>query len=384
MNITRGGHIAMSWSAVRELCESLERGLPRIAERSTRKIRQELDEYGAVRFGEHVAAVHDQLHRLLGGIARRRALDESDLAQAVVLAQRRAGQGISVDVLINAFHIGHGELWNELRHAPGAAGEQLPEVATLVLESVHGISSVLAAAHTDVTAAQQSQRITLSQRLIELLASGESGPEAQRLAVALEFDPAAAFIAASWAGGPEDMPDSRTVSRSLSARGVVVATGHHSDSEVLITQGSTPVAIAKALGGANVVGAGIGLPREGVAGAVLSVGDAELARAASAPGSPASSLSETWYEACLLSNAQRLEPVLSANIHRASENPRLAQTVLTFAEGNMSIADTARLLNLHANTVTYRLDRWKKVTGWDPRTFDGLGKSVLACKIADR
>jgi hypothetical protein len=375
--------MARSWSAVQELCQSLEPELPRIAERSTRKIRRELDEYVAVRFDEHVAAVCEQQGRLLDGIVRRRALDESDLAEAVVLAQRRAGQGISVDVLINAFHIGEGELWNEMRHAPGSAREHLPEVATLVLESVHGISSVLAAAHTDVTAAKQSQRITLSQRLIELLAAGESGAEAQRLGVALDFDLAAAFIAASWPGGPENIPDSRTVSRSLSARGVVMASGHHSDSEVLVTQGSTPAAIAKALGSAGVVGAGIGLPREGVGGAVLSIGDAELARAASTPGSLVSWLSETWYEACLLSNAHRLEPVLSANIQRASDNPRLAQTVRTFAEGNMSIADTARLMNLHANTVTYRLERWKRLTGWDPRTFDGLGKSVLACRIAD-
>jgi DNA-binding PucR family transcriptional regulator len=31
--------------------------------------------------------------------------------------------------------------------------------------------------------------------------------------------------------------------------------------------------------------------------------------------------------------------------------------------------------------VTYRLQRWEQLAGWDPRTFDGLVTSVAACRL---
>jgi sugar diacid utilization regulator len=34
-------------------------------------------------------------------------------------------------------------------------------------------------------------------------------------------------------------------------------------------------------------------------------------------------------------------------------------------------------LYLHPNTVTYRLDRWQHLTGWNPRSLDGLLSSVV-------
>jgi hypothetical protein len=42
------------------------------------------------------------------------------------------------------------------------------------------------------------------------------------------------------------------------------------------------------------------------------------------------------------------------------------------------IARAAEHLHLHPNSLSYRLDRWGTLTGWHPRTFDGLRKSVLA------
>jgi sugar diacid utilization regulator len=44
----------------------------------------------------------------------------------------------------------------------------------------------------------------------------------------------------------------------------------------------------------------------------------------------------------------------------------------------MHVAKSAKSLNLHANSLGYRLDRWRKLTGWDPRTFEGLRRSVAA------
>jgi hypothetical protein len=34
--------------------------------------------------------------------------------------------------------------------------------------------------------------------------------------------------------------------------------------------------------------------------------------------------------------------------------------------------------------VTYRLQRWAQLSGWDPRTFDGLTRSLAACRVVLR
>jgi DNA-binding PucR family transcriptional regulator len=91
-----------------------------------------------------------------------------------------------------------------------------------------------------------------------------------------------------------------------------------------------------------------------------------------------------WPEACLLSEAARLEPLVAEASTAAVAHPHLAEAVLAFASADMSIARTAEELHLHANSVTYRLQRWEQLTGWDPRAFVGLTKSVAACRLALR
>ena len=44
----------------------------------------------------------------------------------------------------------------------------------------------------------------------------------------------------------------------------------------------------------------------------------------------------------------------------------------------------AESLDLHANTVKYRLSRWQEITGWDPRTLDGLMRSLISLAASDQ
>jgi DNA-binding PucR family transcriptional regulator len=48
------------------------------------------------------------------------------------------------------------------------------------------------------------------------------------------------------------------------------------------------------------------------------------------------------------------------------------RTAVHSAQNSFSVTATARTLNLHPNTVKYRLDRWTQLTGWDPRVLRGL------------
>jgi len=48
----------------------------------------------------------------------------------------------------------------------------------------------------------------------------------------------------------------------------------------------------------------------------------------------------------------------------------LLETVEVFFDRNMSLTQTSKELKIHRNTLLYRLDKIKKVTGLDPRKFN--------------
>lgn len=64
------------------------------------------------------------------------------------------------------------------------------------------------------------------------------------------------------------------------------------------------------------------------------------------------------------------------------ENVDAGVAVLAFADADMSIAAAAQRLHLHANSVTYRLERWGSLTDISARTFRGLSAAVVACRLA--
>jgi carbohydrate diacid regulator len=55
---------------------------------------------------------------------------------------------------------------------------------------------------------------------------------------------------------------------------------------------------------------------------------------------------------------------------KLSQEDYLLQTVESFFDKNMSLTQTSKQLGIHRNTLLYRLDKIKKVTGLDPRKFN--------------
>ena len=379
VNITRA---AASWDPVADLCARVIADLDQLAHDSVTNIRRDLDAYAVVPFGEHLTTVREQQRRRLEALAGHRLLADSDLDRAADLARRRARQGIAVDVLIGAYHLGDQELWRALCRDPGSAAPLLPEVAALMLKLLHAISTVLASAHGDVTRELQTHRVTLSQRLIELLLGGRSDAEASRVADALGLDPQADFTAGLWRRSESDVVLSPEVRRELDRATVPLVHSYQSGALVILVQ-DVGYEWLDELAGRLPLGrhVGIGLRRSGLAGAVLSLGDAGLGLSAASADRRVAQFADVWAEACVLSEAARLEPLVARASGAAREHPHLAETVLAFARADMSVARTAGELHLHANSVTYRLQRWEQLAGWDPRTFDGLVTSVAACRL---
>ncbi|MGY1721522.1 helix-turn-helix domain-containing protein [Blastococcus sp. SYSU DS0533] len=373
------------WAPVAELCGRVAADLDRLARASVTRIRRDLAAYEVVPYDQHLVAVAEQQRRRLDALAARRLLAPADLERAAELARRRARQGIAVDVLIGAYHLGDQELWRALCADPGAAAPLLPDVAAHMFELLHAISTVLASAHGDVTRELHSHRATLSHRLLELLLAGRHEAEAARLAETLGMDPHGDFVAAVWETSGADVLLPPEVARELDRAPAPLVHSSQPGAVVVVVQGDGDRWLDE-LAGRLAVGraVGTGLRRKGLEGAVASLGDARLALAAAPPGGGATRFGEVWAQACLLAEAQRLEPLVAAAVATARRHPHLAETVLAFAATDMSVARTAESLHLHANSVTYRLQRWAQLTGWDPRTFERLVGSVVACRLALR
>ena len=89
---------------------------------------------------------------------------------------------------------------------------------------------------------------------------------------------------------------------------------------------------------------------------------------------------QVWPWALLARELDRAQPLTDAARRAARDHEHLAEAVLAYARGG-SIADAGRDLGVHPNTITYRLERWHELSGWDPRDFDGLLRSVIALRL---
>ena len=371
------------WDRVSEVCRRILADLPRLARAAALRVREDLDQYAGLPMDEHLRGVTGQLRRRLMAIADRRPLDADDLRQAGDLAQHRARQGIPVDVLIGAYHLGDQEIWRELSEWPELAAH-LSEIGSLMLESLHAVSRVFASAHGDVTWMLRGHRITLAARFVELLVrDAADGPEGMELAHALGFTSENTFLSLVWQ--PEQHhrllpPDIR---RHMDACLPLSVSSSHDSGILVVAQGASVEAMGRFARAHLKDGrVGIGLPRRGVGGASASISDARLALAAATREEPVAEFAGAWPDAVLLAHTTRLRPVLSAMVDVARRQPHLAEAVLALAEAGMSVSGAARAMHLHPNTVTYRLGRWTELTGMDVRTFDGLNRSRIACLLA--
>jgi sugar diacid utilization regulator len=83
--------------------------------------------------------------------------------------------------------------------------------------------------------------------------------------------------------------------------------------------------------------------------------------------------------------ALRLIPEWAVRLRDADSKKSgdLLRTVRAFADSDLNVKRTARQLQLHTNTVYFRLNRIKKLTGVDPRSFSGASLLLTAMRMLD-
>ncbi|MFZ2242577.1 MAG: helix-turn-helix domain-containing protein [Gordonia amarae] len=371
-----------------QACDRIVGGLPSISATVAAFIRGSVPAYGVLSEDDHRAGVAEQLSIHLAALAQRRSLSTEELAAASDFAARRASQGIPVDALIAAYQAGDQEIWRLIIDVGGhEVAPLMPELGALMFAATSATTEVMAKAHSRVSRVIDSGRIAMAHQFLEMLTEPRDHADAMLLARQLGFAEDDPFVGVVWKPDGGMPASAQLVASSLAAPTDPLAVRAVEDGRFeIITQVAEPERVlAGIVGGAPVLGQlGIGVPRTGPAGASTSLQDARMAWAGTSPTTPTVHFADDWWQCVALAEADRLRPVTDLAVAVAREQPQLAASVRAFAAADMSLAQTARRTHLHANTITYRLDRWAHLTGLSPRTFHGLACSIVACRLAER
>ncbi|RNL62485.1 PucR family transcriptional regulator [Nocardioides marmoriginsengisoli] len=366
--------------AIVEVLQQLLDDMPVLARGVVREIRAQVQEYDRVPLGDHADHVLEQQERIVRALIEGRGLDAEDLRRAAALGRVRAAQGVSVEGVISAYHVGNRELWKLIDEHADRGREFLPELASMMWEAIHHTSTEIAAAHSLVARARHTQSLTMRHRFMELLDRADDDPEILEIAAGLGFDPDGPFLAACIDAGETPVGVAESVHEELEYLDGVSFAVQQGALLLVLAQGPDAAALtelAEAL--RPTPRTGVGLRRTGLAGARESIRDAVEALAGTDVAHPVAGFADSWWLACVAAQASRLEPVLGTAREVVADNPHLVAAVRAFADAGFSVAAAAKELHVHANSVAYRLDRWDQLTGWNPRTFTGLVHSLAAC-----
>jgi PucR C-terminal helix-turn-helix domain/GGDEF-like domain len=135
----------------------------------------------------------------------------------------------------------------------------------------------------------------------------------------------------------------------------------------------------------------VGISRDAaeIAGLPVALEEAQLAAQFAAPSRPVLHFPDVDLPEFLLRRAApaafRLIPEWARQFASLGDGqPReLLHTIRAFAECNFNVKQTAKRLDVHTNTVYFRLNRIKGLTGIDPRTYSGTNRLLTALRLVE-
>ena len=382
-------HVPRGWARVARLCRETHADLAGVTQQITVAIEEAVPSYldSAVPRHDLELSVERNLADLLLGIAERRDPTPDEIRRRADLGARRATQGLPVDTLMQAFHVGYRELWEHLVDRAGGFDTELSplllQAATTMWSWTHQITDALGHAHAETLRSLALRAASVRQRFLELVLSGDhESEEAITLGRGLDFETTGmfrAFVVRTAVLDGSETPRVQTACATLPGNHQVISQGARL---VVLSQGADETVLGSLLSDhlpeATI---GVGLERGGLDGARLSVGDAERALALTTRARVIA-FEQVWPWALLARELDRAQPLMDGARRTARDHPHLAEAVQAYAF-NGSIAEAGRALGVHPNTVTYRLERWSELSGWDVRHFGGLLRSVIALRLPE-
>ncbi|XVU21895.1 PucR family transcriptional regulator [Actinoplanes sp. CA-054009] len=371
------------WEFIAAICREAEANIDGFAELHATMIRGEVTEYGVI--DEHLLSdtVREEIRHLLAGITARRPPSPAEAQFSRHVGRNRADLGIPLEALLGAYHFGYQLAWRTARtlvlQRDPRRVDDLMIMVDLLWSWLRYITSAVADGYNEASADREQAQFALAQTLVTALADDHvDAPAVASAARGLGLDPAGWFRVLHVPAhdpAPEHLQQLRRALHQQSIAAVAVCRGA---TTVVVVQDAAPDDVLAALGEPPV--AGIGMRRRGLAGAAESFADGERAFAVAAGRGQRVEFETTWLVATLRSELDRLRPLLDPGLHL--DQPHLAAAVRALIDNDLSVTRAAQALHLHHNTVKYRLNRWRELTGWDPHSLDGLVRSLLVLSAA--
>lgn len=345
-------------------------------------IRAELPSYALVPFAEHVETVCALSRIMVADIASGAAPSARAFAYLRTASRRRAHYGMPVRDVLGAIHFTQRAMWAVLRDVARTDESTLVELVEPMSLWSQAMSQAVVEVYDDRgDTADERIRAALRERMIAYLGDPDSAESASEILRGLDYDPDGEFQVlacqrASWPGGTAD-----ALQRAFRDIAGVAQVGTRDGAIAVVVQGPGIARIVESLH--RTVGhptpVGVGLCRVGFRALPESYADAVAAlHVAERRGRGTVHFGDSWFDAVIAGQRDRLHPLLDLAVRAAADHPDLAAAVRAFAERRYSLAAVGKALHIHANTAAYRLERWQQLTGLDPRVFSDLARSLAA------
>ncbi|MEV4644348.1 helix-turn-helix domain-containing protein [Saccharopolyspora sp. NPDC049357] len=391
--------------------DEIERRLDTVGDRLVESYTTDILDYRGLDrntlYGDVLPTAQRNVEELLTALREERAFTEATLDGLRRSAVRRVHQGVSLEALLHAYRVWGQVVWQEVLAVTDtnvAEGRECAlEIAGRVMSYVDTVSVAVAQSYLDEVTGVLGDREAMRRDLLEALISGSPLNERMRQRLrtsALDVDGQyAVVLARSLQPLGDDRQSLRNARvgarRHLRPSSSPILVGIREDEVVTIypvadnDEYSALVAEARQwaveLSGFAV---GVGRPHQAADGIASSYAEAEEAvRLGSAGGHPhATTFTEVLLDH-LVSSSPHLDTLHDETIGRLqaydrTRNAQLALTLRVYHEHGFSLARSAAQLNVHPNTVVYRLRRIHKLTGYDPNDPDQLLLLLLGLKRA--
>lgn len=377
------------WEPVADVCRAMFDERDAITEHINDQIRHEIAEFeersSVISRSDIAWSTGGGVVNFLRGVAECQPAREENLEFQRLVGRRSAMRGLPLQPLIAAYEVGFRELWSILAHrsSGGPAATLLLERGSIVWQRLVETTTAVAEGYKQEVARREAFESTATAHFLEALGQDPGSDEAASLARELGFDPDGTFQVVAL-GGPIAVSDiARSLAAAVQERGAHASSTQRGRTAVVIMQQVDEALLDAALDAIPPTTAvAVGGTSAGLSGARLSFVEAERALELAVARKDICRFDDEWLLASLMAHRASVERVLSPGLSAAAKQ-HLADALRAFARSGFSVAESARLLAVSPNSLRYRLTRWRALTGWDPWTFDGLSRSLLALDVAD-
>ncbi|MFD4910707.1 PucR family transcriptional regulator [Kitasatospora purpeofusca] len=364
--------------------------------------------------GELVPVAARRIRALAHAVRTGLPAPEGEFAAVREAAARRAEEGVPLDAVLFAHHLGMEVCWELItRHADHGDAADLLLLNRLMLDHLRRAAAATCAGYLAEGRGDADERRAARGALVAALLDGTpAGAESAAARAGIGLPPAYAVLRLAVAEHPDERsPDvDRAVAghrklrrmrteldhatrqsalSALTAAGGVVLVPLEHDPEAVPEQvwerlAETLRRVARAAGVTVRAGGSASVPAEVPAAAELAAEVLEVALAVGRP--PGLHRLDDLLVEYQLSRPSRARSRLAALLAPLDDAGELLTTLRVHLAGGLSRRHTAQVLHLHPNTVDYRLRRIAVRTGLDPTRPADLPRitAALAARDAER